>query len=98
MKTDDGAEIHFTERGTGEPLLLLHGLTGTGGDWRHVFDLDALAETHRVIAPDARGHGTSTNPSGEFTFRRCALDVIALMDHLQVPSARIVAMSLGAKT
>jgi hypothetical protein len=38
-----GAGLYVEERGTGEPLVLLHGMAGTSGDWRHVFDLDALA-------------------------------------------------------
>jgi pimeloyl-ACP methyl ester carboxylesterase len=91
-------ELHVEERGAGEPLILLHGLTGTGADWRHVFDLDALAERHRVILPDARGHGRSTNPTGAFTFRRCAGDVIALLDALGIERARAIGVSLGAKT
>jgi pimeloyl-ACP methyl ester carboxylesterase len=94
----DGCEIHYEVIGEGEPLLLLHGGLGSGRDWRHVFDLEALAKKWRVIVPDARGHGQSTNPSGAFTFRRCALDVIALLDHLGVRETRAVAMSLGAKT
>lgn len=94
----DGGELYVEERGAGEPLLLLHGLTGTGADFRHVFDLDALAEAHRVIVPDARGHGRSTNPSGAFTFRRCADDVIALLDALDIDRASAVGVSLGAKT
>jgi aminoglycoside 6'-N-acetyltransferase I len=42
------ADIYVEERGTGEPLVLLHGMTGTSGDWRHVFDLDKLARSFRV--------------------------------------------------
>jgi len=84
--------------GEGEPLVLLHGLTGTGDDWRHVFDLDALARSHRVIRPDAREHGRSTNPSGTFTFGQCARDVVALLDVLGVDRARAIGVSLGAKT
>lgn len=66
----DENDIYFEERGSGEPLLLQHGLTGTSGDWRHVFDLEALTVSYRVIAPDARGHGRSTHRKGAFTFRR----------------------------
>lgn len=98
VTTDDGAELHVEERGTGEPLLLLHGLTGTAGDWMHVFDRDALAARYRVIAPDARGHGRSTTKPDSFTFRRCALDVLAIMDRLGLSRVRAVGMSLGAKT
>lgn len=96
--TDDGADLFVEERGAGEPLLLLHGLTGSADDWMHVFDRDALAATRRVIAPDARGHGRSTTKPGSFTFRRCALDVLAVMNHLGVERVRAVGMSLGAKT
>ena len=94
----EGIDVHVEERGAGEPLLLLHGLTGIGADWAHVFDLDELATRYRVIAPDARGHGRSTNPTGDFTFRRCALDVIALLDHLGVERTCAIGTSLGAKT
>jgi pimeloyl-ACP methyl ester carboxylesterase len=94
----DENDIYFEERGEGEPLLLLHGLTGTSGDWQHVFDRDALAASYRVIAPDARGHGRSTNRHGVFNFQRCALDVLALLDHLGIERVRAVGMSLGAKT
>jgi pimeloyl-ACP methyl ester carboxylesterase len=94
----DGADLHVTELGAGEPLLLLHGLTGTGDDWRHVFDLQALARSFRVILPDARGHGRSTNPGGAFSFHGCARDVVALLDALGVEHARAVGLSLGAET
>lgn len=96
----DGVELVFETRGdaTLPPLLLLHGFTGRGDDWQHVFDLDALAEGHRVIRPDARGHGQSGEPGADFTFRRCALDVIELLDRLGIERTRAIGMSLGAKT
>jgi pimeloyl-ACP methyl ester carboxylesterase len=96
--TTDEDDLYFEERGDGEPLLLLHGFGGTHDDWRHVFDLDALAASYRVITPDARGHGRSTHRRGSFTFRRLALDVLALLDHLALGRVRAVGMSLGAKT
>jgi pimeloyl-ACP methyl ester carboxylesterase len=91
-------EIYVEERGTGQPLLLLHGFTGCSGDWKHVFDLDVLARRHRLILPDARGHGRSTNPGGEFTHRACAADLLALLDALEVPRVRAIGMSLGGNT
>ncbi len=94
----EGSELYVEERGSGDPLLLLHGLTGTGADWAHVFDLDALARTHRVILPDARGHGRSTNATRAFTFRQCARDVTALLDVLGIERVRAIGVSLGAKT
>jgi pimeloyl-ACP methyl ester carboxylesterase len=94
----DDIQVHVEERGSGQPLLLLHGLTGSGGDFAHVFDLDALGSDYRVIAPDARGHGRSTNPGGAFTIRRCARDVVGLLDALGVEHALAVGVSLGALT
>jgi pimeloyl-ACP methyl ester carboxylesterase len=97
LRTTDGADLFYDDCGSGDPLLLLHGFTGTRGDWAHVFDLDALARTYRVIAPDARGHGRSTGLSA-FSIERCARDVLELIDHLGIGRARAVGMSLGAKT
>src|SRR2546430_300894 len=94
----NGNQIYVEERGAGEPLVLLHGLMGTSGDFRHVFDLDELARTYRLILPDARGHGRSTNVTGAFTFRACAEDVRAVLDALGVATARAIGVSLGAKT
>jgi pimeloyl-ACP methyl ester carboxylesterase len=92
----DGAEIEYRELGSGEPLLLLHGFSGTGDDWMHVFDLERLAERYRVILPDLRGHGGSTNPAGELRQRRIALDMLELCAHLGVEQFRGVGMSLGS--
>jgi len=91
-------EIHYDDRGSGEPLVLLHGFAGTSADWVHLFDLDALATEYRVIAPDARGHGRSTNPSGTFTHALCAGDLFALLDHLGVGRFKAVGLSLGGNT
>jgi pimeloyl-ACP methyl ester carboxylesterase len=92
----DGCSIHYETRGEGEPLLLLHGGMGIGGDWRRVFPSDPAG--YRVIVPDLRGHGRSTNPSRQFSFRQFALDVHALLDHLGVRRAKALGVSAGAKT
>jgi pimeloyl-ACP methyl ester carboxylesterase len=98
LTLDDGTSLHIEERGSGEPLLLLHGFTGSARDWVHAFDLESLSASYRVIASDARGHGRSTNPTGVFTFARCAEDVLAILDHLGIARTRAVGKSLGAKT
>jgi len=93
-----GADLHVEERGRGEPLLLLHAMTGTGDDYKHLFDLDLVAESFRIIVPDARGHGRSTDSDDEFTFGRCARDVLAILDALGLAQVRALGLSLGAKT
>jgi len=92
----NGFEMYFEDRGAGEPLLLLHGGMGIGDDWRHIFPHDP--DGYRVIVPDLRGHGRSTAPDEAFTIRRCAGDVLSLMDHLDIRRAKAIGLSLGAKT
>jgi pimeloyl-ACP methyl ester carboxylesterase len=89
-------DLFFQDRGTGEPLVLLHGFTGSSNDWVHAFDLDALAARYRLIMPDARNHGRT--PKGTLTYRQNALDVLAILDRLGIESTFAVGASLGAKT
>src|SRR5260370_38956737 len=92
----NGMEMYYEIHGAGEPLVLLHGGTGAGVNWGLIFK-NAPA-CYRLIIPDLRGHGRSTNPSGEFTFRQSALDVFAMLDHLGIEKFKAIGMSLGAKT
>jgi pimeloyl-ACP methyl ester carboxylesterase len=92
----DDFEMSYETRGDGEPLVLLHGGTGIGANWDLVFDEPPAG--YRLIIPDLRGHGASTNPSGEITIQQLALDVLALLDHLGLARASAIGMSLGAKT
>ena len=92
----NGFQLYYDDRGVGAPLLLLHGGTGIGADWTHVFPADPGG--YRVIVPDLRGHGRSTNPAGAFTFSQCARDMFALLDHLGLTTVKAIGMSAGAKT
>jgi pimeloyl-ACP methyl ester carboxylesterase len=92
----NGIEMYYELRGAGAPLALLHGGTGAGVNWNLVFK-DAPPGC-RLIVPDLRGHGLSTNPSGKFTFRQSALDVFAMFDYLGIEQFKAVGVSLGAKT
>jgi pimeloyl-ACP methyl ester carboxylesterase len=92
----DGLQLFYRDAGSGEPLLLLHGFTGSGEDWKHVFP-DQIAG-HRIIAPDLRGHGRSTNPSGIFKFADVARDIFALLDRIGIDRVKAIGMSAGANT
>ena len=93
----NGITLHYEERGTGEPLLLLHGFGMCGkGDWGAI--ADELAKNYRVILPDLRGHGWSTNPSGNFTMRQSAEDIRALLDRLGLKHVRAMGISAGGMT
>jgi pimeloyl-ACP methyl ester carboxylesterase len=92
----NGIEMYFETRGEGEPLVLLHGGGGIGANWELIFREPPA--NYQLIVPDLRGHGRSTNPTHEFTFRQAALDVFALLDHLGIEDFRAIGLSMGAKT
>jgi pimeloyl-ACP methyl ester carboxylesterase len=89
-------EMYYEIRGEGQPIVLLHGGTGIGANWELIFRQPPRG--CRLVIPDLRGHGRSTNPSMEFTFRQSALDVFALLDHLGVEGFKAIGLSMGAKT
>jgi pimeloyl-ACP methyl ester carboxylesterase len=78
----NGARIHYEEHGAGEPLVLLHGGLVSSASWEPA--LPHLTGELRVITPDTRGHGRSTNPSGELSYPRHADDVAALIAALEL--------------
>jgi pimeloyl-ACP methyl ester carboxylesterase len=90
----NGIELHYQIEGKGEPLLLLHGGTGCHNDWAYS-GRDYFVREYRLIKPDARGHGRSTNPDKTITHRQCALDTLALLDHLGIARYRAIGLSMG---
>jgi 3-oxoadipate enol-lactonase len=89
----EGRPLHFLERGRGEPLLLVHGLGSSGGDW--AWQVAALERKFRVIVPDLPGSGHSALPDGACTIPRFAGALWALCDHLGVDTVSVVGFSLG---
>ena len=90
------AELFYEEAGSGEPVLLLHGLGSSTLDWEP--QIEALKGFFRVIAMDVRGSGKSRDllkPGGPFTVKQFAADAIALLDHLGAVPAHIVGLSMG---
>jgi pimeloyl-ACP methyl ester carboxylesterase len=92
----NGIDMHYEERGSGNPVLLLHGFGGCGAEWRPI--AEALASDYRVITVDLRGHGWSTNPQNAFSMRQSADDVAALLDRLRLPRVRALGISAGGMT
>jgi pimeloyl-ACP methyl ester carboxylesterase len=87
------ALLYFTERGSGPPLLLVHGLMVTGEMFAPV--VDHFATRHRVIVPDLRGHGRSRGLPPPYTVARLAVDLVRLLDHLDVTSTAVLGYSHG---
>ncbi len=92
----EGIELHWEETGDGEPLVWIHGGMGCGSDWRYIFKEPPPG--YRLLAPDLRGHGASTNPSGSFTFRQCAADLRAWLRDLGLSRVKAIGLSGGGIT
>lgn len=89
----DGGTLHVVERGTGRPLVLLHGITLSSLTWH--YQLQDLASDFRVLAVDHRGHGSSKAGDGGWELERLALDVRELLEHLELRDAVVVGHSMG---
>ena len=98
MKTDtvalNGIEIFYETDGSGEPLLLLHGGGGCHEDWIHA-GREEFVRQYALVAPDARGHGRSTNSARTITHRQCAADMLALLGHLKIDRCKAIGLSMG---
>jgi pimeloyl-ACP methyl ester carboxylesterase len=94
---NDGLRIHYEVVGSGEPLVLYHGLTGSGERWRDTGYVAGLADAYRLILIDARGHGESDKPHDQEAYgrHRQAADVGAVLNDLEMESARFWGHSMG---
>jgi pimeloyl-ACP methyl ester carboxylesterase len=73
----NGATLYYQEHGNGTPLILIHGGLMSSAMWEPL--IAELTDHFRVITPDSRGHGRSTNPGGELSYTRIADDTAALI-------------------
>jgi non-heme chloroperoxidase len=94
IELSTGATVAVTDVGEGRPLVLLHGVCMS----RHFFarNVDALAEHHRVVALDFRGHGRSPSIAGGHSIAQYARDVRALIEHLGLHDVVLLGWSMGS--
>jgi 3-oxoadipate enol-lactonase len=94
----DGARISYSVDGPlGRPTLLFINSIGTTRDlWSA--QVPALVGTYRVIRYDARGHGSSSVPAGNYSIEQLARDALAILDAEDVKQAHICGISLGGLT
>ncbi|MGG1664172.1 alpha/beta fold hydrolase [Brevibacillus sp. NRS-1366] len=86
-------KVAYVEEGVKEPIILLHGFCGSSGYWKKVIPL--LAESHRVIAVDLRGHGASLAPNEPYTMEQFAHDLALFVDELGISRFHLFGHSLG---
>ncbi|MDL5365622.1 alpha/beta hydrolase [Xanthomonas sp. NCPPB 2654] len=91
----NGVTLHYLQagRGTGTPVVLLHGYAETSHMWRPL--MRQLADRHMVIAPDLRGAGSSSKPQGGYDKKTMAQDIHALVQSLGYPKVKIVGHDIG---
>jgi pimeloyl-ACP methyl ester carboxylesterase len=92
----NGIDMYFEVHGTGDPLVLLSGFSGSSQDWEP--SLAAWGPDFQIILPDLRGHGRSSILSSPFRHEDAALDLFALFDHLGICNFKGVGISAGGNT
>jgi len=92
-----GVKVHYLIEGTGEPVVLIHGLDSSARmNWQMPGTIDALARDHQVIAIDLPGYGESDKPDDPAAYGEQWIDdVILLLDHLNIRKAHVVGYSMG---
>ncbi|MGA3325378.1 MAG: alpha/beta hydrolase [Terriglobia bacterium] len=89
----NGIKVYYEIYGAGEPLLLLHGNSGSIENF--VYQIPELSKHFRVIAVDSRAQGKSTDSDKEITYALMASDMSALIDKLNLGSVHVVGWSDG---
>jgi pimeloyl-ACP methyl ester carboxylesterase len=93
IETLNGVQIYFEVHGTGEPLLLVHGFSGSSQDW--IASKANWGTQMQLIIPDLRGHGRSSILSKAFRHEEAAADMLGLLDHLGIGPCKGVGVSGG---
>src|SRR5258708_34425446 len=90
----NGIQLYYEVRGSGRPLVLLHGGVMTIGLTFGPL-LELLATGRQVIAVESQGHGHTAITDRPMTIEALAGDVLALLDHLGIAEADVFGLSLG---
>ncbi|WJP97643.1 alpha/beta fold hydrolase [Macrococcus bovicus] len=93
FKSMDGTMINYESTGSGDPLIMIHGLNGNLKMFEGI--KEALGENYRVITYDVRGHGHSDRPQ-DYALDDHIDDCLELFTHLDIKKAHILGYSMGA--
>jgi pimeloyl-ACP methyl ester carboxylesterase len=99
FKSFDGTKIYYEVKGTGEPVLLVHGFIVNGQSWKRTeLYKDLIAEGYKVIILDQRGNGFSDKPHDSTAYDNDAeaKDIMSLMKHLKIKKYSAVGYSRGS--
>lgn len=94
--TVNGIKIYYEIYGEGDPLLLIHG--GRGSIENFELQIPELSKHFRIIAPDSRAHGRTTDSDQPLSYALMASDMAGLIDELKLERINIVGWSDGGNT
>ncbi len=89
-----GTELYFERAGSGEPMLLIQGMSATHMAWGRAF-LEGLESSFDRVIFDNRGMGRSGRAELPFSVAEMAGDAAALLDALEIERAHVVGISMG---
>lgn len=92
--TVNGVDLFVDELGSGEPILMHHGYTGSHDAWLELI-APRLADRYRCIVMDARGAGDSAHPADGYDIPQYARDVVGMADALGLDRFTYVGHSMG---
>jgi 3-oxoadipate enol-lactonase len=94
--TRDGVQLYFEEVGTGTPIIFVHEFAADYASWEP--QMRYFSRKHRCITYSARGYTPSHVPESadDYSFKHFRDDAIAVLDHLEIPAAHFVGLSMGA--
>lgn len=92
----DGLSTHYIEKGSGEPVILLHGFFFDTYMWNK--NIDVLAEKYKVYALDLWGFGYSTREPLDYGYPLYTKQLLKFLEALEIPKASLIGQSMGGGT
>ncbi len=95
VKLPTGVNLYYETHGQGEPLVLIPSTAFSSEVWKPT--QMPLSESTGLIIHDPRGCGQTTQTQKVFTINQMANDILALLDHLEIPAAHLCGHSMGGR-
>ena len=93
----EGVRLHVAEMGSGTPVVLLHGFTGSALAMAGL--AGGLSDSHRTLSLDLVGHGRSAAPrdAAAYSMTACVGQLAAFLDELGLHDAHLIGYSMGGR-
>ncbi|OGQ82204.1 MAG: hypothetical protein A3F90_10210 [Deltaproteobacteria bacterium RIFCSPLOWO2_12_FULL_60_19] len=95
VKLPTGVDLYYESHGQGEPLILVPSTAYSCEVWKP--SQMPLAQSLHLVIHDPRGCGRSVARQNVYTIEQMGADIVALMDHLKIPSAHLLGHSMGGR-